>query len=86
VTTRIAGNWREALVDADGGWSPKMAYLALDEGGSIGQVTSGDFSLSFQRGDGCGAGRSLEGRFSAVALDAGLGPEPLPPEGIAPLP
>jgi hypothetical protein len=27
VTTRIEGNWREALVDAGGGWSPKMAYL-----------------------------------------------------------
>jgi hypothetical protein len=28
VTTRIEGNWREALVDAGGGWSPKMAYLS----------------------------------------------------------
>ncbi|MDC0713829.1 hypothetical protein POL68_35520 [Stigmatella sp. ncwal1] len=53
--------------------------LKLDEGGEIGQPTSGDFSLSFQRGDSYGAGRSLEGRFSAVALDAGFGPEPLPP-------
>ncbi|WP_075005082.1 hypothetical protein [Stigmatella aurantiaca] len=31
VTTRIAGNWREALVDADGGWSPKMAYLSTGQ-------------------------------------------------------
>lgn len=28
VTTRIEQRWREALVDADGGWSPKMAYLS----------------------------------------------------------
>ncbi|HEX8699697.1 MAG TPA: hypothetical protein VF815_12715 [Myxococcaceae bacterium] len=28
VSTRIEGNWREALVDAEGGWSPKMAYLS----------------------------------------------------------
>ncbi|SEK25305.1 hypothetical protein SAMN05444354_101105 [Stigmatella aurantiaca] len=60
--------------------------LSLDEGGGIGESTSGDFSLSFQRGDSYGAGRSLEGRFSAVALDAGFGPEPLPPEGIVPSP
>jgi hypothetical protein len=60
--------------------------LSLDEGGSIGQPTSGDFSLSFQRGDSYGAGRSLEGRFSAVAQDASFGPEPLPPEGLVPSP
>ena len=28
VTTRIEGIWRELLVDADGGWSPKLAYLS----------------------------------------------------------
>jgi hypothetical protein len=28
VTTRIEGNWQEQLVDADGGWQPKMAYLS----------------------------------------------------------
>ncbi|MDY7226522.1 hypothetical protein [Hyalangium rubrum] len=31
VTTRIEGNWREELVDADGGWVPKMAYLSTGE-------------------------------------------------------
>jgi hypothetical protein len=31
VSTRIEGNWREALVDADGGWSPKMAYLSTGQ-------------------------------------------------------
>jgi len=52
--------------------------LELDEGGGIDQPTRGDFSMSFQRGDGYGAGRSMEGRFSSVALDAGFGPD-LPP-------
>ncbi len=28
ISTRIAGNWRETLVDAGGGWSPKLAYLS----------------------------------------------------------
>ena len=53
--------------------------LVLDEGGGVDQPTRGNFSLSFQRGDGYGAGRSLEGRFSSLALDAGYGPEPLLP-------
>ncbi len=52
--------------------------LELDEGGDIGQPTKGDFSMSFQRGDGYGAGRSLEGRFTSLAVDAGFGPD-LPP-------
>jgi hypothetical protein len=50
--------------------------LELDEGGGVGQPTRGNFSMSFQRGEGYGAGRSLEGRFGALALDAGYGPEP----------
>jgi hypothetical protein len=52
--------------------------LELDEGGGIGEPTRGDFSMSFQRGDGYGAGRSMEGRFSSTALDAGFGLEPPP--------
>jgi len=52
--------------------------LELDEGGGIDQPTRGNFSLSFQKGDSYGAGRSLEGRFSALAMDAGFGPEPIP--------
>ncbi len=52
--------------------------LVLDEGGNPGELTRGDFSLSFQKGEGYGAGRNLNGRFSAMAADAGFGPEPLP--------
>lgn len=52
--------------------------LVVDEGGEPGQPTRGDFSLSFQKGDGFGAGRTLGGRFSSPALDGGFGPEPLP--------
>jgi hypothetical protein len=50
--------------------------LELDEGGGIGQPTRGDFSMSFQQGDGYGAGRTLEGKFTSTALDAGFGLEP----------
>jgi hypothetical protein len=53
--------------------------LELDEGGNVDQPTRGNFSLSFQRGEGYGSGRSLEGRFSSLAMDAGYGPEPLLP-------
>ncbi|QSQ19897.1 hypothetical protein JY651_32045 [Pyxidicoccus parkwayensis] len=28
VSTRISGIWRETLVDAGGGWAPKLAYLS----------------------------------------------------------
>jgi hypothetical protein len=50
--------------------------LELDEGGGAGEPTRGDFSMSFRRGEGYGAGRSLEGRFASLAMDAGFGPEP----------
>jgi hypothetical protein len=31
VATRIEGNWQELLVDSEGGWSPKMAYLSTGQ-------------------------------------------------------
>ncbi|QAT82819.1 putative lipoprotein [Corallococcus coralloides] len=49
--------------------------LVLDEGGNVGEATRGDFSLSFKKGDGYGAGRSMEGTFNSLALDAGFGPD-----------
>ena len=33
---------------------------------------------SAKEGNGDGAGRSLEGRFAGLAMDAGFGPEPIP--------
>ncbi|MCY1016501.1 hypothetical protein [Pyxidicoccus sp. MSG2] len=50
--------------------------LQLDTGGNPGEATRGDFSMSFQKGEGFGAGRNLEGAFNAVATDASFGPEP----------
>ncbi|WIG95316.1 hypothetical protein [Myxococcus sp. SDU36] len=50
--------------------------LQLESGGNPGEPTRGDFSMSFSRGDGYGAGRNLEGTFSVVAQDASFGPEP----------
>ncbi|ADO69868.1 hypothetical protein [Stigmatella aurantiaca] len=90
--TTEAGTARATVVHLSAGEPARLlgpvdkGDLSLDEGGEIGQSTSGDFSLSFQRGDSYGAGRSLEGRFTAVAQDAGFGPEPLPPGGLLPLP
>ncbi|NBD07743.1 hypothetical protein [Corallococcus silvisoli] len=49
--------------------------LVLEAGGNPGEATRGDFSLSFKKGAGYGAGRSMEGTFSSVALDAGFGPD-----------
>ncbi|WP_338869914.1 hypothetical protein [Myxococcus stipitatus] len=28
ISTRIGGNWRETVVDEEGGWSPKLAFLS----------------------------------------------------------
>ncbi|XXF79380.1 hypothetical protein P2318_06405 [Myxococcaceae bacterium GXIMD 01537] len=52
--------------------------LVLDSGGAPGEETSGDFSLSFQKGPDYGAGRTLVGTFSVKAEDASFGPEPTP--------
>lgn len=53
--------------------------LHLDGGGEPGQMTSGDFSMSFQDGE-YGGGRNLYGSFQALAVDAGFGP--LPDAGV----
>ncbi|GHG68878.1 hypothetical protein [Comamonas sp. JC664] len=50
--------------------------LQLESGGNPGEPTRGNFSMSFVRGDGYGAGRNLEGAFSIVTQDASFGPEP----------
>lgn len=48
--------------------------MVIEQGGNSFEYTRGHFSMSFVTGDGYGAGRSLEGNFSAVAADAGFGP------------
>lgn len=60
--------------------------LVLEQGGRPGELTRGNFSMSFRTGQGYGAGRSLAGRFAALAEDGGWGPEPgdvvLPDGGV----
>jgi hypothetical protein len=51
--------------------------LSISGGGQPGEEMSGDFSMSFQdRGGDIGFGRTLSGRFRAVAVDAGFGDPP----------
>jgi hypothetical protein len=46
-------------------------------GGQAGEFTSGDFSMVFQdTGGDIGFGRTLVGKFSGTAIDAGFGPLP----------
>lgn len=49
----------------------------LSAGGEVGTLTSGDFSMVFtDTGGDIGFGRTLVGRFTGVAVDAGFGPLP----------
>ncbi|MBJ6761092.1 hypothetical protein JGU66_09985 [Myxococcaceae bacterium JPH2] len=79
--TTPSGKDRASVVHVAAGEPARMfgpverGDLVLDKGGNPGEATSGDFSLSFRKGDAYGAGRSMEGTFSATALDAGFGPE-----------
>jgi hypothetical protein len=50
--------------------------LVLEQDGQPGELTRGNFSMSFRAGQGYGAGRSLAGRFAARAENGGWGPEP----------
>lgn len=52
--------------------------LKLDSGGQAGQISEGDFSMSFEQGP-YGGGRDLYGNFSAMTQDAGFGPDGGPP-------
>ena len=55
----------------------KKGDLTLSGGGLPGQLTSGSFSVAFEStGGDLGQGRTLTGRFSSKALDAGFGPLP----------
>lgn len=52
----------------------RQGDLHLSRGGSPGQMTQGDFSLSFVSSADVGGGRTLSGSFVGVAQDAGYGP------------
>jgi|APLak6261678615_1056124.scaffolds.fasta_scaffold05579_1 hypothetical protein len=55
----------------------KKGDLVITEGGEVGEMMRGNFSMLFeQEGGDIGFGRTLTGTFSAVSLDAGFGPLP----------
>ncbi len=77
------GHQRTSVAHAPGGEPARLfpplekGDLVITSGGQVGQVTSGNFSMLFQPSGGdIGAGRTLVGNFSAMAQDAGFGPEP----------
>lgn len=76
-----SGVLRASVTHAPGGEPvrnlPKVARgdLVITEGGQVGTLTSGNFSMLFeQEGGDIGFGRTLNGRFSAISRDAGFDP------------
>lgn len=81
--TAPGGVQRTAVTHAPGGEPVrslpgiKKGDLVITEGGKIGEVTRGNFSMLFdQEGGDIGFGRTLTGTFSGMTLDAGFGPIP----------
>ncbi len=77
------GNPRVTFAHAPGGEPVRLlprvkrGDLALTEGGGVGVLTKGNFSVVFEdTGGDFGAGRSLNGRFLGTAQDAGFGDVP----------
>lgn len=77
------GHPRGVVVHAPGGEParlcppPKRGDFYLGSGGTPGDLTTGDFSVVFaDEGGDIAFGRTLTGRFSGVAIDAGFGPLP----------
>ncbi|MFZ5441577.1 MAG: hypothetical protein ACOZQL_16340 [Myxococcota bacterium] len=77
------GVLRAAVTHAPGGEpvrnlpQVKKGDLFITEGGGIGEVTKGNFSMLFeQEGGDVGFGRTLSGTFSGMTLDAGFGELP----------
>lgn len=62
-----AGSPPEPLPDVS------LGDLQLNQGGNVGEFTSGNFSMSFVADGGFGGGRTLYGNFSGQAQDAGYG-------------
>lgn len=79
------GTLRTSVVHAPGGEPVrnlprvKRGDMIIYEGGNIGEVTRGNFSMLFENeGGDLGQGRTLVGNFGGEAMDAGFG-EPCPP-------
>ncbi len=77
------GHPRVSVVHAPGGEPPRLlpdvqrGDFFVSHGGNPGEETVGDFSIVFKdTGGDIGFGRTLSGRFRAVAIDAGFGPLP----------
>ncbi len=77
------GHPRTAVSHAPGGEPvrnlPRVTRgdLVITEGGNIGELTAGDFSMLFeQEGGDLGWGRTLYGTFRGEVLDAGFGELP----------
>ena len=74
------GHQRTAVIHLAGGEPVrnlppvKKGDMEISSGGGAGQSTRGNFSMLFDQGGDLGANRTLSGRFSAVAQDAGFGP------------
>jgi hypothetical protein len=55
----------------------KRGDITITQGGQVGQVTRGSFSMLFEdTGGDIGFGRTLGGTFLGTASDAGFGPLP----------
>jgi hypothetical protein len=83
--TTDGGVLRTSVVHAPGGEpvrnlpSVKRGDLIIYEGGNIGELTKGNFSMLFEsEGGDLGYGRTLVGQFAGEAMDAGYA-EPCPP-------
>lgn len=79
----VAGNPRCAVTNAPGGEPVrnlpriKRGDFVITEGGDLGEVTSGNFSVLFeQEGGDVGFGRTLFGNFKGELQDAGFGELP----------
>lgn len=74
------GHQRTAVIHLAGGEPVRnlppvnKGDMVISSGGSPGQSTRGNFSMSFGAGGDLGANRTLSGSFSALAQDAGFGP------------
>ena len=78
-----AGTWRASVVHAPGGEpvrnlpNVKKGDMVVLEGGQIGEMTKGNFSMVFEsEGGDLGQGRTLVGTFAGTAMDAGYGELP----------